>query len=67
MKVADARNLIGKRVQWLEHVNSRGGLLRYGVIECVSGKNVFLEDGDVKWLPWMEQLQEVVEIGESKS
>ncbi len=61
MKVKEARALIGKRVEWeYAHDRHRGTcLVRSGVVEDVQGRNVFIRDVGVYWLPQMENLKEV--------
>jgi hypothetical protein len=60
MKPAQAKELIGKRVEWeYSHCRHRGTcLVREGMLEQVQGRNA-LVSGDWHWLPDMTNLREV--------
>lgn len=64
MKVAEARKLIGKRVEWRTRGDPNRGtyFVRSGVIVEVAGKNVRIESmgsDDWRWLPDLIDLKEV--------
>lgn len=58
MKTSDAKQLIGKRVQWIRSGDPYRGTycLGFGKVEEVAGKNILI-DGEWKWLPDLKNLQ----------
>jgi hypothetical protein len=60
MRPAQAKELIGKRVEWeYAHCRHRGTcLVRGGILEKVQGRNAFVS-GDWHWLPDMTNLRAV--------
>lgn len=61
MKAAEIRKLIGKEIEWLEDSCPwRGGIVRIGVVQEVSGRNVRVDQfgiTDWKWLPDMRNIK----------
>lgn len=57
MKTSEAKKLVGKEIEWMEHVCPlRGGIVRRGILAEVRGKNALVYSGgcnDWKWLPQM--------------
>ena len=61
MTTQEAKLLIGKRVRWVYVTDPNrlnGRHWRYGIVTAVKYNNVYLENGDVQWLPQMTDLQE---------
>lgn len=66
MRNKEAKELIGKRVEWeFAHCRHRGTcLVAQGRVEQVAGNNIMIS-GEWRWLPDLKNLCEVAERGSS--
>jgi len=66
MKASEAKKLIGKKVTWVDTIcPKRGGLVRFGVLIEIRGKNAFMDQcgfTEWKWLPDLVGLKAVDEV-----
>ena len=58
MKAKEAKQLIGRRVEWEYAKDVRRGtfFVRHGILEAVQGRNVLIS-GDWHWLPELTNLK----------